>query len=249
VLGFSRHDDTTKTPKGDIVHFNFMASAKAQGLVKANIASFFLGFKAGMGGGAAILGGIDERLMKPKSELQYHPVVMKSNGNWALRIQKLYLKSDPKTNYCNSKVAKKGCLGVVDTGTSLVVGAPPIFGGKNGLLNKIQMSSDCSNADKMDEIRMVFEGSDKVYKLEGRDYTIMLVAGETKQCMPALKTADSRIPETFPGQPEMPLVILGDVFLRRYYTAFNNENPKKPTIGLIEANSDVQVQDPDAGGS
>ena len=106
------------------------------------------------------------------------------------------------------------------------------------------MATDCSNSEDLSDVMMEFEGSEKPYSLASRDYTIMLLAGQTKQCMPAIKAAGERIPLSFPGQPDMPLVILGDVFLRRYYTAFDNEDPASPKVGLAPSDTSIQVQDP-----
>jgi hypothetical protein len=40
----------------------------------------------------------------------------------------------------------------------------------------------------------------------------------------------------------MPIVILGDIFLRRYYAAFDNEDPKKPKVGLAQANKNIKIK-------
>jgi len=238
VLGFSRHDDVTKDPQGKEVHFNFLASAKAEGRIKKNIISFYLGFKSGAGGGAAILGGVDPRLFH--GDLSYHPVLKGSNGNWAIKISKMYLKGSDK-NFC----PEAGCLGVVDTGTSLIVAAPPVA---NPLLKALEAQEDCSNLNKLPEILMELDGgsASKPYSLSSNDYMIELVDGDQKMCQPAVKAAGARIPMAFPGQADMPLVILGDVFLRRYYAAFDNDDPAKPQIGLAASNDQVQVKDPRA---
>merc|ERR1711988_344534 len=83
VLGFSRRFAKIKNKAGKNVVFNFMMAARAEKKIKRNVISFFLGFRPGKGGGAAILGGTDPRLFK--GPITYHPVLKGTMGNWAIR--------------------------------------------------------------------------------------------------------------------------------------------------------------------
>jgi hypothetical protein len=236
VLGFSRHDTQVKGKDGKPVHFNFLQSAKAEGMIQKSVVSFFLGFSPGKGGGAAILGGVDSRLFTGK--MTYHPVLKGTKGNWAIKMSKLYIKSKPQVNLC----PKEGCLAIVDTGTSLIVGAEQVA---TPLIKQLGIPLNCDNLHKLPDVMMEFatESGVKEYALSANDYTLELVAGDgMKECSSAIKPAGSRIPLSFPGQKGMPLVILGDVFLRRYYAAFDNDDPSKPTVGLATANQKVKVK-------
>lgn len=241
VLGFSRRNFSVKNKKGDTVDFNLMDSAKKEGKIAKNIVSFFLGYTPGNGGGAAILGGVDKRLFT--GELVYHPVLRKTFGNWAIKLSKLYLKNNPKKNFC----PPAGCLAIADTGTSLIVAPQSVAAGAIGAMG---IKADCSNLGKSADLVLEFpttvKGQSKAYSLTGGDYTLELVlktiTGTYKKCTPALKaSAAHRVPTTFATHKGMPVVILGDVFLRRYYAAFNKENEKSPMVGFAPANRKVKI--------
>jgi len=237
VLGFSRRN--AKIKNGDkTVEFNLMKSARKEGMIKRNVVSFFLGFSPGAGGGAAILGGVDTRMFKGK--IQYHPVVQGTNGNWAIRLRKLYLKNRPDHNYC----PKQGCLAIADTGTSLIVGAHEVA---QPLLDELNVKSNCDGLLDLPDIMMDFSPlpeaeSSHAYALTPNDYTLELMFKNQHKCQPAFKSASARLPISFPAHSDTPIVILGDVFLRRYYAVFDNENPDAPMVGFAMANQKVLVK-------
>jgi len=247
VLGFSRRSAKIKNKQGKSVRFNLMQSARKEGAIAKNIVSFFLGFHPGQGGGAAILGGVDKRLFT--GPITYHPVLKGTMGNWAIRMEKLYLKNDPKTNFCGPPHAPHGCLAIADTGTSLIVGAGEVAG---PLLNKLGIRGDCSNLKQAPDMMMEFptvggKGS-HTYTLKGGDYTLELVLktfeGTQKKCQAAFKAASSRIPVSFKGHKDMPIIIMGDVFLRRYYAVFDHEDHAHPRVGFALANQQVKIKAP-----
>jgi hypothetical protein len=237
VLGFSRRDSLVKNKKGEDVHFNLLLSSKKEGLIDKAVVSFFLGFAPGKGGGAAILGGVDDRLYK--GQLAYHPVLKGTNGNWAFKMARLYLKSAPHVNFC----PEKGCLAIADTGTSLLVGAPQVA---QPLVTQLGVASDCSNLGDLDSVMMEFPtvgGSAHAYELNANDFTLELVSeGGAKQCETALKSASAAIPLSFSAHEGMPIIILGDVFLRRYYAVFDNDDVDHPMVGFAPANLEVKVR-------
>jgi len=239
VLGFSRKGATVKNKAGKNVYFNLMDSARKQKKVAKNVVSFFLGYRPGHGGGAAVLGGVDKRLYTGK--MAYHPVIKGTFGNWAMKLTKLYFKNNPKKNFC----PPEGCLAIADTGTSLIVGAGQVT---NPLIKAMGIRQDCKNLGKNSDLMFEFpttDGKSKTYPLKGGDYTLELVVktftSTYKKCSPAIKASSDRIPAAYKGHPKMPIVIMGDVFLRRYYAAFDKENPAKPTVGLATANRKIKI--------
>jgi len=237
VLGFSRKDSAKEKAKdGTKVHFNFLAAAKASGQIQKSVVSFFLGYTPGKGGGAAVLGGVDERLIS--EPITYHPVVKESMGNWGVKITKLYIATHPNKNFC----PKAGCLGVADTGTSLIEGAHDVAA---PLVKDLGVLANCENLKQLPDIKFELEtedGKQKAYSLTANDYTLELVSELGKKCETAFKVASDRIPLSFPQHKDMPLVILGDVFLRRFYSVFDNDDPEKPRLGLAKANLSVKVK-------
>lgn len=240
VLGFSRRSAKIKDKKGKNVVFNFMMNARKQGQIAKNIVSFYLGYRPGKGGGAAILGGVDPRLFK--GPITYHPVLKGTMGNWAIKMEKLYLKNNPNHNFC----APHGCLAIADTGTSLIVGAAAVT---NPLLKNLGIKQDCSNIKQAPEMMLEFptvDGKSHTYALNSGDYTLELVLktfeGTQHKCQAAYKAASSRIPVSFKKHKDMPIIIMGDVFLRRYYAVFDHEDHKNPKVGFAVANQHVKIK-------
>jgi len=231
VLGFSRRDAVVKNKAGKDVHFNLMQSAKAAGAIKKNIISFFLGFTPGVGGGAAVLGGVDSRFFK--GPMKWHPVVKGTMGNWAVKLDKMYVGGDKTKNACPAA----GCLGIVDTGTSLIVGAKQVA---QKMVVELNVNPDCSTLAATPDITIEIGGMP--HTLKSGDFVIELTNGAVKRCQSGFKAANSRIPIDFPAHKDMPIVILGDIFLRRYYAAFDNEDPKKPKVGLAQANKNLKIK-------
>jgi len=241
VLGFSRKDFSLKNKAGKNVHFNLMTSAKKQKKISKNVISFYLGFMPGNGGGAAVIGGVDSRLFKGK--LVYHPVLKGTFGHWALKLEKLYLKGNPKKNFC----PKQGCLAIVDTGTSLIVAAKSVA---TPLVKAMGVDKQCKTLGKTDDLMFEFPtigGKSSTYKLAGGDYTFRVMAKTTKgtiqKCAPALKVAPNPIAAAMAKTKNkgMPIVILGDVFLRENYAVFDNDDPNKPKVGFAQANRAVKI--------
>jgi len=231
VLGFSRRDLVLKNKGPKPVHFNFLNQAKQTGMIKKAIISFFLGSKPGAAGGAAVLGGVDKRLYT--GPITYHSVLRKSMGNWALKLTTLRV-GNSKKNYCG----KKGCLAIIDTGTSLIVGPKEVVG---GVVEQLAVQPDCSNLKTAPKVHFGF-GEKKPMSLKASEVTLQIESWSALSCKSAISVANSRIPMQFPGHKGMPVVILGDAFLRHFYSVFDNDDKKKPRIGFARANLKAEVK-------
>jgi len=116
--------------------------------------------------------------------------------------------------------------GIVDSGTSLLVGPPEII---ENVLPHVRVNSDCSNMDELEtlEINMpTNEGRMVTYKLTPQDY-VMKRMGRCKTGIAIMKIQ---------LRMSNPIIILGDTFLRKYYSVFDHE---KNEVGFAEANHDV----------
>jgi len=231
VLGFSRRDLILHKKSKNPIHFNFLNMAKQSKMIKRAVISFFLGSKPGVGGGAAVLGGVDKRLFE--GPITYHNVLRKTMGIWALKLTTLRVGKSKK-NYCG----KKGCLAIIDTGTSLIVGPPAVVG---GVVKKVGVNPDCSNLKTAPEVHFGF-GNKKPMTLAAADLTLQIESWSALSCKSAISAASSRIPMQFPHHKGMPVVILGDAFLRHYYSVFDNDNKKKPKVGFAKANRRAEVK-------
>lgn len=229
VLGFSRKDLVRTDKQGNKVHFNFLNAAKQQGLIKHAAISFFLGSRPGQGGGAAVIGGVDKRLFL--GDITYHEVLRHTMGNWALRLTSIRL-GDSEHNYC----PEKGCIAIIDTGTSLVVGPPSVLG---GVVEKLNTQADCSNLESAPAVHFSFDNKPAM-TLQAKDLTLQIAAYSAKTCKPAIAAAPLQL--SFPHHDGMPVVILGDAFLRHFYSVFDHDDHEKPLIGFAQPNFKASVK-------
>jgi len=208
------------------------------------------------GGGAIVFGGYDKRLLT--SDVHFHKVLMPAEDNdfgyWTVTISKLTIGKHPK-NYCG----RNGCVGILDTGTSALVMAATLV---DAMGDKYVPNPDCSDVETDDGSKTMFitidggvDGSPSFkYNLELPRTTEQQVTetpvpdmpGYVQQvpagCVSAISTtAVGRIGGTIPGYGERPMILLGDIFLRKYSCVFDNSDLKKPFVGLATANQQIQV--------
>ena len=108
---------------------------------------------------------------------------------------------------------------MVDSGTSLIM-VPPDYAPDVSIFNA---ASDCSNVGDLPELTIYIHkagGGKAKYTLTGAEYTV----NRAGQCLTGIVA----------GQGQM---ILGDVFIRKYYAAFNFEKGGKAgEVGFSLAN-------------
>merc|ERR1719253_495130 len=107
---------------------------------------------------------------------------------------------------------------LLDTGTSLLAGPPDVV---NSLLDQLNVASNCSNYASLPDISFVIGG--RTLSLSPQDYVDRDISGT--DCTLPLMTQDVK-----PG--EGPVWILGDPFLRKYYTVYNRD---KKEVGFAIA--------------
>ncbi|XP_074041020.1 uncharacterized protein [Leptinotarsa decemlineata] len=167
-------------------------------------------------GGELILGGSDPELYK--GNFTYVPVTRQ--GYWQIKMDYLSLYG---LLFCHSN-----CQAIVDTGTSLIIGpkkdiqdihqmmvAKPTTGG--------QYVVNCRYISTLPHVKFVIGG--KTFTLEPSEYILKVISGYTTQCFSPFMGMDIE-------PPVGPLWILGDVFIRKYYTEFDLGNNR---IGLATA--------------
>jgi len=161
--------------------------------------------------GAVVLGGVNPKLFS--GPIFYHKGY--SNAYWMVSMGTMQVGKEV--------VETRGARGIVDSGTSLLVGPPDII---RRILPHVRVNSDCSNYDELQtlEINMKTVDNKRVtYKLTPKDY-VMKRLGRCKTGIAIMRI-----------QLKMahPIVILGDTFLRKYYSVFDH---KTGQIGFAEAN-------------
>jgi len=193
-----------------------------QGKIKHNIFAFYLA-SGGKTGSTLTLGGTDSSFHT--EEFTYVPVARAA----ALLPYWLVSATDVKVGGVSTKACGwlTGCYMVVDTGTSILAGPSS---GVNTLVSKIgEVSADCSNVDKLPTITFTMNG--KNFDL-GPDFYVLRMMDENgqEQCQLGIQAVDG-----------VPMWILGDPFLRKYYTVWDAESNRVGFALAKQPNADVVV--------
>ena len=114
-----------------------------------------------------------------------------------------------------------GIIGVVDTGTSLIAGPPDVV---NPIIAQINATTNCSNVAHLPNISFTIaigEGQERDFVLTPEQYTyrVSFADGTPDQCECGLFAFNA-------GEGLLPLWILGDPFIRSYFTVFNRGTNK-----------------------
>jgi len=130
-----------------------------------------------------------------------------------------------------------GCRAVVDTGTTLLTGPSHAV---STILNAIGLSCDLAKLPTISYIltdingqshrfdlepKYYMETDDYLADIEGTAASLETTAVSTQACRPGFMALDVE-------EPRGPLYILGDVFMRKYFTVFSRANP--PTVGFAK---------------
>lgn len=153
--------------------------------------------------GEMVIGGIDST--KFTGSLQYVPLA--AENYWTVSLDSFTISGASVSTTTKA---------ILDTGTSLLAGPTAdvakiaaTVGAKPFFLNKKEYTIDCKNIPTLPELVFTMGGAN--YTLTGADYVINSGGGI---CLFAMTGID--IPA-----PAGPLWILGDVFIRKYYTVFD----------------------------
>jgi len=171
-----------------------------KGLLDAPVFSFRLGSSED-DGGEAVFGGIDSAAYTGK--ITYVPVRRKEY--WEVELEKVVFGDD--------ELELESTGAAIDTGTSLIVVPTDIaemlntqIGAKKSWNGQYQI--DCNKVPSLPQLSFYFGG--KPYALEGTDYTLNVQG----TCISAFTGMDLNLPG---GS----LWIIGDAFLRKYFTVYD----------------------------
>eukprot|EP00658_Telonema_sp_P-2_P000166 TRINITY_DN10054_c0_g2_i7.p1 TRINITY_DN10054_c0_g2~~TRINITY_DN10054_c0_g2_i7.p1 ORF type:complete len:145 (-),score=32.61 TRINITY_DN10054_c0_g2_i7:91-525(-) len=119
------------------------------------------------------------------------------------------------------------CKVAIDTGTSLITGPHQ---GMSLLMRSTYAQRDCSNRGQLPTITFVMQNGMQ-FDMDEQDYTFKMDTFWGEQCASGLMSLD--VPA-----PRGPIWILGDVFMRKYYVAFDRDHNK---VGFAVARHDVST--------
>jgi cathepsin D len=146
---------------------------------------------------------------------------------WELKMKDIAINGR-RQNMC----PQEGCKLVVDTGTSLLTGPRSHI---SKLLHDIHVSpADCHDLSHLPTLTYIIEDAhgDHEFSLEPEWYVLKSVNrahnGRPRYCKPGFMALD--VPA-----PRGPLWILGDTFMRKWYTVFNRDSN---SIGFAVARHD-----------
>lgn len=177
--------------------FSLMDSLVRAGALRRNLFSVF--FALGDEEESEVVFG-DVREERMQSQLSWVSVTYP--GFWQVALRDLTFGEEP-LHLCG----ESGCQVAVDTGTSLLAGPTRMI---RHLVEKLKVAGDCSNFETLPNLGFIIGG--EVLTLSPSDY----VERSSDGCLLALMALD--IPA-----PRGPVFILGDPFLRRYYTVYDRE--------------------------
>jgi hypothetical protein len=176
-----------------------------QKLVAEGLFSFYLGKEDGAKG-ELLMGGVDPNYFS--GDITYVP--LKAATYWEINLDGFQFGS---TNF----IPSGGQNSIVDSGTSILTGPSDVvkqiaesIGAKELVPNEYMVDCNAKNLPNMD-----FTINGNVYTLTPADYLIP----DGEMCLFGMMGLD--IPK-----PTGPLWILGDVFMRKYYTVFDVSNKR-----------------------
>lgn len=167
--------------------------------IDTNSFSFYLTQTSNAEGSALVLGGINPAYNT--TAFEYHP--LRSENYWLITVQSASVGGE--------KVNFNPFNGIVDTGTSLLVGSQQIV---DIILLKLKAigTINCDKIKDLPEISFAIGQSN--YGLSPDMYVLQITQDGQTQCMVGLT------PMNFP-KAFGPTMILGDVFIKTYYTHFD----------------------------
>ncbi|XP_051494991.1 LOW QUALITY PROTEIN: cathepsin E [Apus apus] len=181
----------------------------AQNLVELPMFSVYLSKNSEVSmGGELLFGGFDPSHFT--GTLNWVPVT--KQGYWQIQLDNIQVGGT--VAFCAN-----GCQAIVDTGTSLIngpskdvkelqnyIGATPVDG---------VCTVDCNNLSVMPDVTFTINGLP--HTLSAQAYTLMEYIDGTTICTSGFQGSD--VPP-----PTGPLWILGDVFIRQFYSVFDRGN-------------------------
>lgn len=195
-LAFESLSDTGNTPLFD--------SIINQGSLDRNEVSFFFGSYSQSDAAAITFGTpVASYYVAP---IQY--IELSSKLYWQVVLKDIYVNGQP-LNLCQ----QTSCLAILDTGTTLLTGPSQ---GVSQIIQAVGAYSDCSNFESLPSITYVLSSpsGDQLYEFDLEPYYYIMdeVDRGSDYCAPAIMSFDI--------SPSTSYWIIGDIFMRKYFTTY-----------------------------
>lgn len=178
--------------------FSLLDAMVKGGLLDHNLFSVFFAREGNDEESEVLFGAVrEERMAGP---LSWVPVT--NPGFWQVAMKDVAFNNQ-SLNMCGA-----GCQVAIDTGTSLLAGPTRLV---RQLVEKLRVAADCSNFDTLPHLGFLIGG--EILSLAPGEY----VDRSPEGCILGLMALD------IPSPRGSPLFILGDPFLRKYYTVYDRE--------------------------
>jgi len=202
--------------------FSLVDALVKDGLLRRGLFSVFFADAESDEESEVLFGDVREEHMA--GPLSWVPVA--NPGFWQVAMEDVAFNGQ-SINICGS-----GCQAALDTGTSLLAGPARLV---RLLVDKLRVAADCSNFDSLPDLGFLIGG--QVLSLAPGEYVDKSEDG----CVLGLMALDIPSPR---GGP--PLFILGDPFLRKYYTVYDRERLR---VGIALAHHRGPTANASAGGA
>ncbi|CAH8848739.1 unnamed protein product [Trichobilharzia szidati] len=165
--------------------------------------SFYLNRENGHVGGEMVIGGVNPEYFI--GDFENLPVV--SENSWSVIIKSMKIAG---ADFCLGT-----CVGIIDTGTSLILGHSRVVDAINDYLGARlsdhgEYSFDCSHIHMLPAIKFVFRK--RTYVLDPKDYVVKEENWLYTDCTSPFVSSDELPPGYW---------VLGDVFMSKFYTVFD----------------------------
>eukprot|EP00931_Biecheleriopsis_adriatica_P102229 TRINITY_DN77226_c0_g1_i1.p1 TRINITY_DN77226_c0_g1~~TRINITY_DN77226_c0_g1_i1.p1 ORF type:complete len:518 (+),score=93.16 TRINITY_DN77226_c0_g1_i1:173-1555(+) len=184
--------------------------------------------------GSIDFGGIERARIHPKSPLTWHKI--RGDQEWSLAMKDILVDGKP-LHICDDR-PDGTCPAVVDTGSSLITGPRAEV---EKLLSQVRLKDDCSNLATLPTVSIRMADKDGTltdYPLTPQEYTLKSLDevpqtgnAEYLKEFPVLGGSGDKVPEVKahcdPGLGVMDVPgqkwVIGDTFLRRYYSIYDDD--------------------------
>lgn len=191
------------------LRFNLLGNMAEADTLKANRFAVWLSVEGDGEDSEITFGEFD--MNRTATDMLWVPLSSTRTGMWQTVLTDVFVGSS-----FLRQCGEQGCQVAFDTGTSVIAGPLPVI---TALLDRLGVKEDCTNFDTLPTLG--FAIGEYVLNIDPADYVIRT----EQRCFHQLMAVD--LPP-----PSGPIVLLGDPFLKRYYTVYDRESLR---IGLAFA--------------